>query len=181
MRSRAVAVALLALLALGARTSRAAAPAAPVVAIVKSSTLPPFEQATGAIVQILHRAALQAEIMTFDLEGDQANAGDVLARVHRADPILLVTVGSLATGAVVADSWRAPVVFSMVLYPAQSGFTSAGGRRITGASLDLPLDLQFGMLHRLVPGARRLGVLYSRFAGRSLTKALTSLSLRTSA
>lgn len=159
MRSRLAALALLAL-ALGAAPSRAAAPPTPVVAIVKSSTLAPFEQATGAIVQVLRRAALQAEIMTFDLEGDQANAGDVLARVHRADPILLVTVGSLATGVVVADSWKAPIVFSMVLYPVQSGFTSVNGRRVTGASLDLPLDLQFGMLHRLLPDARRLGVLY---------------------
>ncbi|HYR96725.1 MAG TPA: ABC transporter substrate-binding protein, partial [Candidatus Binatus sp.] len=117
--------------------------------------------ARAAIVETLQRSAPQPEILTFDLEGDPANAAAVLAHVHRADPILVVTIGSLATGAVIADSWTVPVVFSMVLYPAQSGFASSGGRRVTGASLDLPLDLQFGLLHRLLPRARRLGVLYN--------------------
>jgi putative ABC transport system substrate-binding protein len=160
MRSRVACLALLALATLaGPRPAAGARP--PVVAVVKSSTLAPFEQATGAIVETLRRAALQPEVLSFDLEGDQANAAGVLARVHRADPILVVTVGSLATGAVMADSWNVPLVFSMVLYPAQSGFASTGGRRVTGASLDLPLDLQFGMLHRLLPAARRLGVLYN--------------------
>jgi putative ABC transport system substrate-binding protein len=53
-----------------------------------------------------------------------------------------------------------PIVFSMVLYPAASGFL--GGRaRVTGASLDVPFDVQLGYLQRLLPRARRIGVLYS--------------------
>jgi putative ABC transport system substrate-binding protein len=49
----------------------------------------------------------------------------------------------------------------MVLYPRQSGFLASTSRAVTGASLDVPLDTQFDYLHRLLPEARSVGVLYS--------------------
>jgi putative ABC transport system substrate-binding protein len=135
------------------------ASARPSVAVVTSSSIGPFEQATTALVSGMRRSALQPEILTFDMEGRQENTAAVLLRVRAANPSLVVTVGSLATAAVLAEPWPIPVVFCMVLYPAQSGFVG-GGRAVTGASLDLPLETQFATLRRLLPNARRVGVLY---------------------
>src|SRR6266852_3465052 len=132
---------------------------APAVAIVLSSKIGPFEQATEGILAALRRGPLQPEILTFDLEGAREKTAAVLEQVRRAEPALVITVGSLATAAVLEKPWPVPVVFSMVLYPAQSGFVAGSGRKVTGASLDVPLEQQFKTLRRVLPAAHRLGVL----------------------
>jgi putative ABC transport system substrate-binding protein len=149
---------LLVTLALGVATTGAVP--RPRIAIVKSSSIPPFEQATAAIVETLRRSALQPEVLTFDLDGDQEKSAEILPQLHRGTPTAIVTVGSLATTVVLGDPWDVPVLFSMVLYPAQSGFVTRPGRGVTGASLDLPLDRQFETIRRLLPAAKRVGVLY---------------------
>jgi len=87
MASRVARLALVAALGLAAvaapRLAAGAKP--PVVAIVKSSALLPFEQARAAIVETLQRSAPQPEILTFDLEGDPANAAAVLALIPADD------------------------------------------------------------------------------------------------
>ena len=132
--------------------------AAEVVAIVTTGPSPPFEQATTALVETLRHGRPQAEIRRFDLEGNEANAAAVLARTHETQPALVITVGSLATSVVLKETWPVPVVFSMVLYPQQSGY--APGRNVTGIELDVPLDTQFATLREILPTARRVGVLY---------------------
>jgi putative ABC transport system substrate-binding protein len=143
----------------GVGVRHASATPAPTVAIVTSSRIPPFEQAARSIAESVRRSPLQPEILTFDLDGAGDNVPAVLRQLRGAEPALIVTVGSLATGAVLAETWKAPILFSMVLYPAQSGFIT-GTRNVTGASLDLPLAQQFRALRRLLPEARRVGVLY---------------------
>lgn len=151
---------------------------APVVAVVKSGPLPPFERATGAITAALRKSAEQPEILTFDLGSDEANGSAVLRRVRQAKPNLIITVGSLATAAALADPAPEPVVFSMVLYPEQNGFVGAGRERVTGASLDIPADVQFGYVHRLLPAARRVGVLFHPAATASVVDAARGAASR---
>ncbi len=134
---------------------------APTVAILKSSTLAPFELATEALIASLRGAVPQPEILTFDLEGDAANAAAVLQTLYAAAPRVIVTVGSLATSAALAGESPTPIVFSMVLYPKASGFQSTPKHAVTGVSLDLPLDEQFASLHRLLPNAKKVGVLFN--------------------
>ena len=150
---------LLVALLLGALPAAPAA-AAPRVAVVKSSTLAPFERATKAITTTLGKSPAQPEVLTFDLEGEEANSAGVLDRVKRARADVIVTVGSLATASALADPGSGPVVFSMVLYPEQSGFLGGDRARVTGASLDISPDVQFGYVKRLLPTARRVGVLF---------------------
>jgi putative ABC transport system substrate-binding protein len=137
-----------------------AAPSRPTVAILKSSTLAPFELATEALTQSLRRVVPQPEVLTFDLDGDAARAPAVLRTLYAADPQVIVTIGSLATSAALADPSPIPIVFSMVLYPKASGFQSTAQRGVTGVSLDLPLEMQFASLRRLLPRAKKVGVLY---------------------
>jgi putative tryptophan/tyrosine transport system substrate-binding protein len=137
-----------------------AAASRPTVAILKSSNLPPFEMATEALTESLRKTAPQPEILTFDLEGDVVKAPTVLAAMYAAAPRVIVTVGSLATSAALADPSPIPVVFSMVLYPKASGFEGSEGRGVTGVALDIPLAAQFASLRRLLPAARKVGVLY---------------------
>jgi len=134
--------------------------AAPVVAVIKSGAPAPFERATKAITAALRQSPTQPEVLTFDLEGDEAKGSAVLDRVRRAGADVIVTVGSLATASALAATTKEPIVFSMVLYPEQSGFLRNGRDRVTGASLDIPTDVQFDYLRRLLPAAKRVGVLF---------------------
>jgi putative tryptophan/tyrosine transport system substrate-binding protein len=132
------------------------------VAVLQSSRLGPFEEAVGAILVELRQSPLQPEVLTFDLGGD-ASAGDaVLKNVREAGPRVVITVGSLATSVVLEarPALAPPVVFAMVLYPEASGFLK-GRRDVTGASLDVPYEVQFDYVRRLLPNAKRIGVLYS--------------------
>jgi putative ABC transport system substrate-binding protein len=138
------------------------AEAAPRIAIIKSSSVLPFDQAASATVEALGRSVPQPEILTFDLEGDAAHSATVLAAVRDAHPRLVITIGSLATAAVLKAPPAAPVLFSMVLYPRESGFLTASGTQPSGVSLDIPLGVQFKYLRRLFPAAHRVGVLYNR-------------------
>lgn len=152
---RAVTLALL----LGANC--AAAQTAPTVAIVKSRSLPPLEQAVDAMTDRLRQSPLAPRVSVHDLEGDEKNAPGVLERVRVARPAVVVPVGTLATAVVLAEAAPGPVVFSMVLYPDESGFFSTKTHPMTGVSLDIPLDRQFQTLRQLLPAARRVGVLFN--------------------
>ena len=148
-------------LALLASVTPLAASRAPTVAIVTSSRVGPFETASRAIADTIRESPRQPEVLTFDLEGERDNAPGVLAALHRVNPDLIVSVGSLATAVVLGDTTqRAPVVFSMVLYPRQSEFLSDPSRSVTGVALDVPVEVQLEYVRKLVPAARRLGVLY---------------------
>ena len=155
-----LAIAILAVTAATLGLAQRAAASAPRVAIVQSSALGPFVEASEALTAALRRDPLQPEILTFDLAGDPANAPALFARVETAAPRLVVTVGSLATNAALDAKLTAPVVFAMVLYPEASGFLHRNGKTSTGASLDIPPDVQFRLLRRLLPKASRVGVLY---------------------
>lgn len=159
VRQRCSAVAFVAIIAALGPAPPALSSATPVVVVVKSGTPKPFELAAQATAAALRASATPPEILTFDLEGDEANAPAVFARVQRAKPDVIITLGSLATSSALAHSTTEPIVFSMVLYPQESGFLDKRAR-VTGASLDIPLDMQFAYVRRLLPDARRVGVLF---------------------
>ena len=49
---------------------------------------------------------------------------------------------------------------------------------MTGSSLDIPVETQFRMLHRLVPKARRIGVLYHRQETGAIVEAARAVAAR---
>jgi len=100
-------------------------------------------------------------LITPDLPGQTYTAKQILS----AKPAAILTVGSAATQfAKKQFSEDIPIVFSSVMYPVLSGFVSSlrhPGSNITGASLNIPVDIQFRNFIRVVPDLHRVGVLYS--------------------
>jgi putative ABC transport system substrate-binding protein len=132
----------------------------PLIAVVKSNTIAPYEAAAAAVVNVLRENSIAPEVLTFDLGGQATVADAVWEQVQAAHPQLVMTVGSLATAEMLRRPVLVPTVFAMVLYSQESGFTRHSSGRVTGASLDIPLDVQFQYLRRLLPNASRVGVLY---------------------
>jgi putative tryptophan/tyrosine transport system substrate-binding protein len=73
-------------------------------------------------------------------------------------PDLIFTLGTSGTRALAERIKDIPIVFSLILYPQAN---SINGKNITGVSLDIPVRLQFNKIKSLVPGAKRIAVIFS--------------------
>ncbi len=84
--------------------------------------------------------------------------------IRRIGPALILTVGSSATKFAQSEFSDVPTIFSAVMYPTISGFVSSNpdeNKRITGASLDIPAEIQFDKFKQIIPSLKRIGVLYT--------------------
>jgi putative ABC transport system substrate-binding protein len=95
---------------------------------------------------------------------DAAGFSEDLQFVRSLEPDIVLAVGSAATQ-IAKDSFDdISIVFSAVKYPVISGFVDSierPGKKITGASLDIPVDLQFRYFRQIIPNLSRIGVLYT--------------------
>lgn len=78
---------------------------------------------------------------------------------------IILTVGSSTTEFARRNFKKIPIVFSSVKNPALSGFVSSStgtGKNITGASLDIPIHIQFSYFKQILPNLEKIGVLYTK-------------------
>lgn len=94
--------------------------------------------------------------------------------IKKSEPSLIVTIGSSATSLAKESFSDIPIVFSAVKYPVLSGFVSPTlepGSNITGASLDIPTDVQLSYFKRIIPNLKKVGVLYTESTESLITHA----------
>lgn len=85
--------------------------------------------------------------------------------IKKINPHIILTVGSSATELAQNNFANTPIVFSSVKYPVLSGFVNSleyPGKNITGASIDIPVDVQFQKFKQIIPNLKKVGVLYSQ-------------------
>lgn len=132
------------------------------VIVVKSREAEPYEIALKSLRRTLK--TYDASIEEYLLPEESQARDDRLADLRKKHPRLIVTLGSTATSQVARVFKETPVVFCMALNPLASGFIrsmSSSGNNLTGASLDIPLQVQFEALRSIVPHARKVGVIYN--------------------
>lgn len=94
--------------------------------------------------------------------------------IEAARPELLVTIGSSSTAFADRAFPNLPIVFAKVLNPIESGFIQSWeqpGRHITGAALDIPVDLQLRKFQSMIPGLKKVGVIYTEKTRRLVEEA----------
>ena len=96
----------------------------------------------------------------FDLEGDVGNGPAVVRKIKAMPnkPDLIYAVGIYALQALVGQITDIPIVFSMVLNPPV--VVGPQVKNITGASINVPIDVQLRSLKQLAPQVKRIGVVY---------------------
>lgn len=100
----------------------------------------------------------------------------IIDSIRSLNPALLLTVGSSATRLAKRNFQDVPIVFSSVKYPMLSGFVKTfdnPGGNVTGASLDIPLEVQFRTFKQIVPEMKKIGVLYTRHTEKLIVAART--------
>ena len=134
------------------------------VVFVCTDSLTSTQRTISGARSVIKGARVEAEFFTVQLESDVNSFAHQLDSVRSLKPAILVTVGSAATRITQDNIKNTPIVFSSVMYPVISGFVKSldqPGNRITGASLDIPANIQFRYFRQIIPGLKNIGVLYT--------------------
>lgn len=137
--------------------------AAEQIVAVFSTDAAPFREAfrsfQEALVQKRHDVQIHEHVLK---DGSQRDR--VVADIRQRRPSLVLTLGSTATTLVHSEIKNIPIVFCMVLNPQAAGLVQSmqsSGNNLTGASLDIPVKVQFEALQSVAPKVKRIGVFYN--------------------
>lgn len=138
------------------------------IAVVKSWDVAEYNNALEGFNEVLENQKASCDIEIFSLGGKLGGKADsteeTLRKIRELEPDVIHTIGTRATSLMMDNFKDTPTVFSVVLNPVASQFVSTmkkPGGNITGAAMDVPIELQFKTLSEIVPELRRIGVLYS--------------------
>jgi putative ABC transport system substrate-binding protein len=128
-----------------------AAPAlATKVAVIFSRSMPPYQEALRGFEQ-----SGFTDTAVLNLEGSAANVPVVLKDVAEARPDGVLIFGAEAFNALKAGLPNVPVVYALVLEPLE------GPNRTAGVLMQIPVEDQIDRIRRLLPGVRKVGVVYN--------------------
>ncbi len=135
-----------------------------VIVAVKSVEAGPFADAFQGFKEALTKSGARVTISEYTVKEGGREEAKILSDIKQRRPALILTLGSAATTWIYRQVQDLPIVFCMVLNPVASGFVQtmqSSGNNLTGASLDIPVGLQFETLKAVVPSIKKVGVLYN--------------------
>ncbi len=134
------------------------------VAVLMSDSLTATKRTLHGAQKVIMREHPEATFHSFYVNQSPDKVRCLVDSLESIRPNLLLTIGSSATQFAQDNFTNVPIVFAAVMYPALSGFvqsTTRPGGNITGASIDIPIDVQFRYFKKIVHNLRRIGVLYT--------------------
>ncbi len=132
---------------------------------MKSSDSPSFQAATEGVKKQIRKGEVDPVFIEYDLSLNFPDAQKTVQKIRELTPDLIVTIGSKSTALLSKEIKDIPIVFSAVLNPISSGFAQSmwsSGSNLTGASLDIPVRTQLDKFKLIVPGLRKVGVIFTR-------------------
>ncbi|NTV51857.1 MAG: hypothetical protein HGA76_02415 [Candidatus Firestonebacteria bacterium] len=133
------------------------------VVAVLSRALAPYETALKNFQQD-GRFAVQV----VNLEGDMSKIGEIQAALAAEKPVAVLALGTEAVNAIKnSPPPGSALIFSMILDPME-----IPGRKVSGVVMQIPTGEQFARLAKMLPGAKRVGVVYNpKFSKKSILQA----------
>jgi len=134
------------------------------VIIAKGQDFTSYQRALKGIKKVLEESELEISVTEFMIPEQPEEKKSSLDELSSKKPDVIITIGSQATEAVSKEIKDIPIVFSVVLHPVISGFVrnmDFSGNNLTGASLDIPIRIQFEKLKLIVPNLKRIAVLHT--------------------
>lgn len=148
--------------------------APPKVAVIVSQDSPLYVEVVNGFRASVVAAGVREGIEVYSLRGNSGNASDVLRQFKGEPPAMFVTVGSLATQAVLAEHGEVPVVASLT--PHLEKLRIKGN--LTGVGFEFSLESQFEAMRRLLPELSTVGVLYSPKENQEIIDTASKLAKR---
>lgn len=125
--------------------------AASEVALLRSDDFDAYNQTAEAVV-----AELGIPVAIFDLEGDRERADEVIGRLRRDPPKVIIALGKKAAYAANEGFREVPILYAQVEDPERYGLT---GFNISGVSQEVSMDEVLSYLRLFAPEVERIGML----------------------
>ncbi|MEA2005498.1 MAG: ABC transporter substrate-binding protein [Acidobacteriota bacterium] len=127
-----------------------------VIIAIKSRDIAPHKSALKGFKDYLNRQKIDTQIIELSLKGKRKNDfSNIREEIESKHPDLVLTLGTPATKIAQEVVKDIPVVFTMVLDP-------KGGKILPpGVSMDIPPEIKLKIIKRVLPGAKRIGLIYS--------------------
>ncbi len=135
------------------------------IAILARDSLKSTVRTLQGAKKVIKRKQPDAAFYSFLVADEAGRNLSIVDSLEKLQPTVILTVGSSATEFARTSFTDIPIVFSAVKYPVLSGFVASmnrSGNNLTGASLDIPIRVQFTYFKKIVPNLRKIGVLYSK-------------------
>jgi len=120
------------------------------IAVVFSRSMPPYQEALRGFEQTGF-----TDTGILNLEGSAANGPQVLKGVAGMQPEAVLIFGAEGYNALKSGLPNVPVIYSMVLEPLE------GPNKTAGVLMQIPVEGQIDRMRRLLPGVRKVGVVYN--------------------
>ena len=121
------------------------------VALLRSDDFEAYSQTAEAVV-----ADLGVPVAVFDLEGDRERATEVISRLQRDPPKVIIALGKKAAYAANQRFSEVPILYAQVENPERYGLT---GFNVTGVSQEVSMDEVLSYLRLFAPEVERIGML----------------------
>ena len=126
------------------------------IVVLSGQDLKPYQDVLAGLQQSLTKQGINLAVEIHAAQGAPSTA-NVLGDIKKNGARLVVTLGSAATQAAVREVGQVPILATMIV--TADDIKSASNA--TAVLLDFPLDLQMQWLHRIVPAANTVGVLFN--------------------
>ncbi|MGE0683727.1 MAG: ABC transporter substrate-binding protein [Candidatus Binatia bacterium] len=142
------------------------------IAVVTSQEAPPYQEIITGARHYLESRGVKAVWTIHALRGDATKAAMVAEALKSDGADLLLTLGSLATRAIVRVQPALPLLASLVVTTEElTGATNA-----TAVVLEFSVETQLYWLRRLLPHQQRIGVLFNLHENQRLVAAATRVA-----
>ncbi len=134
------------------------------IAILLSDTLTSTQRTLHGAKKVITGSHENAAFYSFLLNQNPSEKQSLIDSLKVLKPEIILTIGSPATGFAKDNFNNTPIVFAGVINPVLSGFvksTTNSEENITGASLDIPTNIQFKYFKQIVPDMEKIGILYT--------------------
>lgn len=126
------------------------------IVVLSGQDLKPYQDVLAGLQQSLTKQGINLAVEIHAAQGAPSTA-NVIEDIKKHGARLVVTLGSAATQAAVREVGQVPILATMIV--TADDIKSASNA--TAVLLDFPLDLQMQWLHRIVPAANTVGVLFN--------------------
>jgi putative ABC transport system substrate-binding protein len=134
------------------------------ILVLESRHIKAYDAALSGFEEALNRKGFRPQLTSYILNEDLQTTEQLSALARGMGARVVLALGTDAARFAKDADLDIPSVFSMVSEPGASGLLNSGGQAggaITGACLDVPVREQFMSLIDVVPGAKRIGVVYN--------------------
>jgi putative ABC transport system substrate-binding protein len=127
----------------------------PLVVVVRAKSSQPYEEVLNGFRSYLEEKGVRADFEIHTIDGDVDAVDHILEDAVTKGAALVFAIGTAVTEKAIRKEPSIPIVYGLVM-----NASNASRIDVTGVTLEFPVRNHFEWLQKLLPKARRIGVLY---------------------